>query len=66
MMDQSSAGPLPMLLTSAEVARVLKVDRSTLCHWRARGLGPRVVWVTPRAPRYRSDEVLAWIERISS
>lgn len=61
-----AAEPLPTMLTSAEVARALKVTTSTLCHWRARGVGPRVVWVTPSAPRYRRDDVLAWIDRISS
>ena len=39
--------PLPVLLTSKEVARALKVSPSTLCRWRQSGLGPRVTWLTP-------------------
>jgi hypothetical protein len=63
MEERGEPGPLPVMLTSAEVARSLKVTSSTLCHWRHRGVGPRVIWLTPSAPRYRTEDVLAWIER---
>lgn len=66
MKEQSRAPVLPILLTSAEVARALKVTPSTLCHWRARGFGPRVFWIGPGSPRYRREDVLAWLEQIAS
>ncbi|WP_230207733.1 AlpA family transcriptional regulator [Microlunatus sp. Gsoil 973] len=57
---------LPMMMTSAEVARALKVAPSTLCRWRARGIGPRVFWLGDASPRYRRTDVLAWLERVAS
>ncbi|MGY4721648.1 helix-turn-helix transcriptional regulator [Naumannella halotolerans] len=52
---------LPVLMTSAEVAKVLKVDRSTLSRWRTAGQGPRVTWLSPSVPRYQRDDVLSWL-----
>lgn len=63
---ERTVGELPVMLTSAEVAEALQVSLSTLCHWRARGRGPRVVWLGPATPRYRREDVLAWLERIAS
>lgn len=57
---------LPMMLTTAEVARALKVTPSTLCRWRARGIGPRVFWVGDKIPRYRRTDVVAWLERVAA
>ena len=59
--DQARAGSYPderkmimeqvqviaALMTTAEVAKVLQVNRSTLSRWRAAGTGPRVVWLSP-------------------
>lgn len=56
---------LPVLLTTEEVAKVLQVNRSTLSRWRARGVGPRVVWLSPGAPRYRREDVSAWLSRVA-
>jgi len=58
--------PLPVLLTSAEVARALKVSPSTLCRWRQSGLGPRVTWLTPTCPRYRRTDVDGWLRRAAA
>jgi len=44
---------MPVMLTTAEVARALKVAPSTLCRWRAQGVGPRVFWLGEATPRYR-------------
>lgn len=54
---------VPTLLTTREVARQLRVDASTLSRWRALGHGPAVVWLSPTTPRYRQDDVLAWLDR---
>ncbi len=39
------------------------VNRSTLSRWRAQGVGPRVYWLGKATPRYREEDVLAWLER---
>ncbi|WP_042438081.1 helix-turn-helix transcriptional regulator [Sanguibacter keddieii] len=49
---------LEPLMTEAEVARLLRIDRSTLCRWRTAGVGPlQPVMVTPTTPRYRRSDV---------
>lgn len=50
------------LLSPAEVAKILSVTTSTLCRLRHEGKGPRRVWVTDHTPRYREDDLLAYIE----
>ena len=57
---------LSVLMTSSEVAKVLQVNRSTLSRWRACGVGPRAVWLSPNMPRYRSADVVAWLERLAA
>ncbi|GAA2081947.1 hypothetical protein GCM10009821_23360 [Aeromicrobium halocynthiae] len=54
------------LLSPAEVARLLGVTTSTLCRLRQEGKGPRFVWVTDHTPRYREDDLLAYIEERGS
>ena len=54
---------LPQLLNSTQVAKALGVNPSTLCRWRAQGVGPRVYWLGRSCPRYREDDVLDWLER---
>ncbi len=56
--------PLPtdlQLLTSDDVAQMLKVSRQTLSNWRSARRGPEGVKLG-RALRYRRSSVLAWIE----
>lgn len=57
---------LPVLLTTNEVAKALKVTPSTLCRWRATGKGPRVHWISPDSPRYRTDDVESWLEGVAA
>ena len=64
IMDQTPV--LPVLMTSAEVAKVLQVNRSTLSRWRAAGIGPRVVWLSPSMPRYRRADVADWLRRLAA
>jgi hypothetical protein len=54
------------LMTSAEVAALLRVSPATLCRWRERGTGPRVLWLSARVPRYSWRDVQRWIERSRS
>lgn len=58
--------PLPVLLTTADVAQALKVSPSTLCRWRATGKGPKVYWISPDSPRYRTSDVEAWLEGVAA
>lgn len=55
--------PLPQLLTTNDVARAVQVSPSTLCRWRQSGQGPRVTWLSPFIPRYRQEDVDAWLKR---
>lgn len=64
--DTLTPVPLPVLLTSKEVARALKVSPSTLCRWRQSGLGPRVTWLTPTCPRYGRADVDGWLTRAAA
>ncbi len=57
---------MPAMLTTAEVARALKVAPSTLCRWRAQGVGPRVFWLGEGTPRYREADIVAWLEVVST
>ena len=57
---------LPVLMTTAEVARLLQVNRSTLSRWRAAAIGPRVVWLSPSMPRYRRADVVDWLRRAAA
>lgn len=54
------------LLTPAQVGKILGDTASTLCRLRQEGKGPRFVWVTDHTPRYREDELLAYIEEQAS
>jgi hypothetical protein len=54
---------LPVLMTTTEVAELLRIDVSTLSKWRSSGQGPRATWLTPSTPRYARGDVLAWLSR---
>jgi hypothetical protein len=54
------------LMTSAEVATLLRVSQATLCRWREKGIGPRVLWLSVRMPRYSWTDVERWMERSRS
>ncbi len=58
--------PQMRLLSPTEVAEILGVTTSTLCRLRQQGEGPSVVWVTEHTPRYREDQLLAFIEERSA
>jgi hypothetical protein len=54
------------LMTSHEVATLLKVSAATLSRWREKGFGPRVLWLSARVPRYAWEDVLRWMDEIRS
>ena len=59
-------GRWPELMTTSEVARLLRVDRSTISRWRTSGTGPPVTWLSPTTPRYQRAHVLAWLHQAAS
>jgi predicted DNA-binding transcriptional regulator AlpA len=66
---QGTAAPLTgahAVMTSAEVGRLLQVSHATLCRWRQRGSGPRVLWLSARVPRYLRTDVQQWMEQARS
>lgn len=50
------------LLTSAELAKALRVNERTVRRWRNEGTGPPVLWAGAVA-RYRWGDVVAWLKR---
>jgi hypothetical protein len=54
------------LMTSREVAALLKVSAATLSRWRDKGTGPRVLWLSARVPRYAWHDVRHWMDEIRS
>jgi predicted DNA-binding transcriptional regulator AlpA len=57
---------LAALLTTNEVAELLRVNRSTLSRWRSAGVGPRPIWLSPSTPRYRRADVEDWLGRVAA
>lgn len=57
---------LPQFLTSGEVAKLFRVDPSTLSRWRKAGKGPKPTQITAKTVRYRRDEVLKYLEEHDS
>ena len=49
------------LLSEKEVAKILKVDRSTLVRWRRSRSGPAFTKVGDRLVRYPEDQLLIWL-----
>jgi predicted DNA-binding transcriptional regulator AlpA len=48
-----------------EVAKLLRIDRSTLSRWRTLGTGPRVTWLSPGMPRYQRSDVADWLSQVA-
>ena len=66
IMKAAAVLDVPELLTTAEVAALLKVNRSTLSRWRSAGAGPRVTWLTANIPRYQRADVVEWLRRAAT
>lgn len=56
---------LPELMTTDEVARLLRIDRSTLSRWRTSGTGPRVTWLSASTPRYQRADIADWLRQVA-
>jgi hypothetical protein len=65
-MKDLTTSELPELMTTAEVASVLRVDRSTLSRWRSSGSGPRVTWLSSSCPRYQRNDMIEWLKRAAA
>lgn len=48
------------LMTSAEVAELIRVPHATLRYWRHIGIGPKSFKMGPRRVLYREEDVIAW------
>lgn len=49
------------IMTTTDVATVLKVPAGTLKQWRSTGRGPRWFRLSERSVRYRRSDVDAWL-----
>lgn len=56
------SSPVASLLTTSEVCDILSVSAPTLSRWRSQGIGPKWVDLGERMPRYRLEDVTAWVE----
>jgi len=52
----------PLIMTSSEVADMLKVSDETMLRWRKDGVGPKFSQPNCRIVRYLRDDVVAWME----
>ena len=66
MTENRASRDIDALLTTGEVAELLRVNRSTLSRWRSSGLGPRVTWLSPTVPRYQRADVADWLLRVAA
>ena len=66
MSDSVGESSITALLTTSEVAALLRVNRSTLSRWRSLGIGPRVTWLSPSVPRYQRADVQDWLRRAAA
>jgi phage terminase Nu1 subunit (DNA packaging protein) len=59
------AGPPGALMTTEELARLMKVDPSTVRRWRTSTpvQGPPFIRLSARVVKYDPDDVRTWLER---
>ena len=54
------------LLRIKDVCRVTGLGRTKVYELLTEGKFPKPLYPTPRAPRFRSDEIADWIEQLSA
>lgn len=59
--DSSRPPEIPEALPAADAARLLGVSRATFFKLHSAGRVPLPVYLTPRCPRWRRSELLAWL-----
>ena len=59
--SEMSTGSKSRLLTQAEVAKLLRVDRSSVSRWTKAGILPDSVRVGPRTIRYEREAIENWL-----
>lgn len=59
--DSRRSAETPEALPAAAAARLLGVSRATFFKLHAAGKLPMPVYLTPRCPRWRRAELLAWL-----
>lgn len=57
---------LPELMTRREVAGLLRVSQACLSRWAQAGTGPRCLWLSATVPRYRREDVEAFLSRAAA
>ncbi|TMU78771.1 helix-turn-helix domain-containing protein [Pseudomonas fluorescens] len=62
--QQNAVGSTPIfgLMTSNEVAAALALSNKTLAAWRSSGRSPLPFFKLGSRVRYRSEDVIAWLE----
>ena len=58
--------PELQLLSTDAVTERTGFSRMTIYRWVKRGLFPKPLYPAPRVPRWRSDEIEDWLERLSN
>jgi hypothetical protein len=66
MTDNRTPDNIDALVTTGEVATLLRVNRSTLSRWRSCGLGLRVTWLSPAVPCYQRADVADWLRSVAA
>ena len=55
----------PILMTIKQVSALTGFARHTLLRLAQRGTFPRPLYPAPRMPRWRTDEITEWLERLT-
>lgn len=51
------------LITTEEIAMLLKLSPSTIKAWRVKKMGPAYIRITGRTCRYRMKDITEWLQK---